>query len=266
MNSNTCKQKPNRTLLNENSKNLLSIRLEANILPFIDNIPAARLTHDTLEKYVRHRRKTVKANTVRRELVDIKVILNWAIKRHPPLIPYNPVRDFPMPKSDDAVITPPSPHECTEILKHANQRLMRGIKLAWCTGLRPGAVELMSLTWGAVLWDRRVIRIQSAHKGGPALRDVPIHPDFFDELKIWWDADNNGFGPIIHLKGKLIKSLKIAWTTAKEKAGIKRRLRLYDLRHDFLAIICITYLNPPLEIRFPVGGSLPSPKPNTVCA
>ncbi len=219
---------------NENSKNMLIIRLKANILPFFGSMQAARISHTDIERYIYQRLETVKGSTVRREIVDIKAILTWAVKRHPPLIPYNPVRDFPMPKEDDAIITPPSAQECAAILVHANQRLTRGIKLAWYTGLRPGAVELLSLTWGSVLWDRRVIRVLSADKGGPGLREVPIHSAFISELKGWWDADDNGFGPIIHQEGKPIKSLKSAWRIAKKKAGITRRLRLYDLRHDYV--------------------------------
>jgi len=171
------------------------------------------------------------------------------------LIPYNPVRDFPMPKPDDAIITPPSPQKCAEILKHANQRLTRGIKLACYTGLRPGAVELLSLTWEAVLWDRRIIRIQSANKGGPALRDVPIHTEFYAELKTWWDSDGNGFGPVIHMDKKPIKSLKIAWRIAKKKAGITRRLRLYDLRHDFVTTALESGVD--IKILAEIVGSAP---------
>jgi len=38
---------------------------------------------------------------------------------------------------------------------------------------------------------------------------------------------------IISYKGKPVKSLKRSWATAKKKAGITKRLRLYDLRHAF---------------------------------
>lgn len=219
---------------NENSLQLLNIRLSKTIIPEIGTLTAINMTHNDLEKYVAKRLETVKSSTVRRELVDIKAILNWAVKKKPPLIPYNPIRDFPMPKEDDAIITPPSPQEMSAILCHANQRLTRAIKLAWYTGLRPGAVELFSLTWGAVIWDRKVIRITSAEKGGPGLREVPIHSEFIEELGQWWETDGRGFGSIIHKDGQPITTLKKAWRIAKQKAGITRRLRLYDLRHDFV--------------------------------
>ena len=224
----------NKSFRNENSRVLCQLRLSANILPVIGDIQAIRLTYDDIDKYVRLRRQSVKASTIRREITDIKAILNWATKRRPPLIPMNPVRDFLAPLPDDAVIIPPTKGEVQAILKNANKRLYRAILLSWYTGLRPGAVELFSLRWDSVLWDRCVIRIVSAEKGGPGLRHVPIHPYLLDTLKSWYKADDNPIGSIIHDKGRGIASLKKAWKIAKQKAGITRRLRLYDLRHFFV--------------------------------
>jgi len=38
---------------------------------------------------------------------------------------------------------------------------------------------------------------------------------------------------IISYKGQPIQSIKTAWKGCKERAGISRRIRLYDLRHAF---------------------------------
>jgi len=38
---------------------------------------------------------------------------------------------------------------------------------------------------------------------------------------------------IVSYRGTPVRSLKRSWNTAKKKAGIKKRLRLYDLRHAF---------------------------------
>lgn len=216
---------------NANSEKQGRIRIFSIIVPTLGEMPAILLSYEDLDRYIRERRKTVKMNTIRRELTDIKAILNWAVKRRPPLLPMNPIRDYPLPAADDAVISPPTRDEVDAILKHANDRLFRAIKLAWYTGLRPGAVELFSLHWTAVLWDTGIIRITSADKGGPKLREVPIHPDFEPELKTWHAADNNPFGPIIHRNGLPIKCLNVAWKFAKKNAGITRRLRFYDMRH-----------------------------------
>jgi integrase len=218
----------------ENSEKLCKIRVYAIILPILGKIPALLLTYDDLDQYIRERRKTVKMNTIRRELTDIKAILNWAVKRRPPLLPMNPVRDYKLPVADDAVISPPTKAEVDAILKCANERLFRAIKIAWYTGLRPGAVELLSLRWDSVLWDTGIIRITSADKGGARLREVPIHPEFEIELIKWKEKDNNPIGPIIHQNGRPILRLNAAWRFAKKNAGITRRLRLYDLRHFFV--------------------------------
>ncbi len=217
-----------------NSKKHLQIRLNANIIPEIGDIPAVKLTHADLERYVKHRRETVKDNTIRREIVDIKAVLNWSVKKNPPLIPYNPVRDYPAPPADDDVIIPPTAEEARAIMEHANERLLRAITISWYTGLRPGAVELLSLTWANVLWDRQVIRVVSAHKGGAPMRDVPIHDDLLKNLLSWREADGNHSGFIVHYRGHRIRSILKPWKQALQKAGITRRLRPYDLRHLFV--------------------------------
>lgn len=127
-------------------------------MPAIGDASAIKLIFTDIDNYVNARRKTVKDNTIRREIVDIKAILNWSVKRRPPLIPYNPIRDYPAPQADDDVITPPTSEEAQAIMQYANERLLRAIKISWYTGLRPGAIELLSLTWANVLWDRGVIR------------------------------------------------------------------------------------------------------------
>ena len=232
---------------NPNSEKLCTLRVTSIIAPTLGNIHAIRLSYDDLDRYVSARKasvtknsahskhkKTIRMSTIRRELTDIKAIMNWAAKRRPPLIPFNPIRDYQLPPDDDASIIPPTAAEVDAILKCANERLFRAIKIAWYTGLRPGAVELLSLRWDNVIWENMTIRITSADKGGVRRRDVPIHPDFAPELKTWRDKDNNPIGPIIHQNGQPIQRLNSAWRFAKKNAGITRRLRPYDLRHFFV--------------------------------
>ncbi|MCF8078622.1 MAG: hypothetical protein K9K88_04995 [Desulfobacterales bacterium] len=87
----------------EKSRRELKGRMEAHILPVFGNRPAMAITDQDLDNYIRTRRSqknrnykdkkkapTVKASTVNREITDIKAILNFAVKRKPPLIPWNP--------------------------------------------------------------------------------------------------------------------------------------------------------------------------------
>ena len=220
-----------------NSLKHLTIRLKANILPFFGNRPAMGITDQNVDDYVRKRRQTVKFSTIAREITDIKAILNFAAGRRPPLIPYNPVRDYKKPESDDESIIPPTQAEADAIMAASPPHLVRGIVLSFYLGLRPGAVELMTLTWDRVNWENLTIRVMSAHKGrkisGPKKRDVPIHPDLAADLRIWWKKDKKT-GHIVHYYGRPIKSFKKAWNSALTDAGIRRRIRPYDMRHYFI--------------------------------
>jgi len=231
-----------------NSKKHLGIRLEANILPFFGPMAAIQLTDRDLDNYVQYRRNRkrknkkgeiikigVKDSTINRELTDLQAILNWSTRRRPPLIIYNPVLHYKAPAEDNEIILPPTPEETTAIIKNASPHLRRAIKLSYYMGLRPGAVELLRLAWSDVNWSTKMILVRSAHKGGPVRRHVPIHDEFIDELKAWCEEDGKA-GPIIHYEGKPVKSIRRTWRETLRRAGITRRIRPYDLRHNFITL------------------------------
>jgi len=220
---------------NANSKKQLFIKLDSIIVPIIGRIPAIKLSHQDLDKYVSRRRTDgVKFSTIRREITDIKAIFNWSVSRHPPLIPFNPVRGYKKPPSDDAIILPPTQEETEAILKAAGPHLKRVIWLSYYLGLRPGAVELLSLKWKQINWETKTILIVSAHKGGPEQRQVPLHDDFMKKLRQWYKEDKKR-GYLIHYHGKPIKKIQTSWKGALKRAGITRRIRPYDMRHYFIS-------------------------------
>jgi len=226
---------------NKNSLKHLKIRLAANILPALGNKDAARIGQVDLDRYVQARRGAGrKYSTIRREITDIKAILNWAAKFDPPLIPSNPVASYKAPMADDAVIMPPTPAEIAAILKHAKPHLLRVIWMAYFTGQRVGAVELFAVPWPAVNWDSENIQVLSAAKGKYKIRKprwIPLHPDFIDKLNCWYEDDLAAgwqHGTIVHYYGRTIKSIKKTWKQCLTDAGIVRRIRPYDLRHQFV--------------------------------
>lgn len=64
-------------------------------------------------------------------------------------------------------------------------------------------------------------------------RDLPLRGDLLRLLGKWATDDSGRAETIVNYNFKPIKSIKRSWATAKEKAGITRRLRPYDLRHAF---------------------------------
>jgi integrase len=232
-----------RPKFNPNSRACLAWRLSANILPALGHRPANSITHADLDAYIDERRRprvvsnhkqprVVHLSTVRREISDILAILSWAQRRR--RIPVNPVAGYEKPGADDARIVPPTEDEAAAILQAAQDHLRRAIVLSWYTGLRPGAVELLRLTWAAWRRESGWLRVVSAAKGGVPIRDVPVHPGLAEQLAAWHEADGHDAGPIIRYRGRPIKSLKRAWHGALRRAGIDRRLRPYDLRHHFI--------------------------------
>lgn len=233
-----------------NSLKHLGIRLESTILPFFGRLPAVRICDQDLDDYVQKRRldpvysrgnppkilrRGVKDSTIARELTDVKAILNWSVKRRPPLIPFNPVRDYKKPAEDNAIILPPTQKETSKIIKHASPHLLRAILLSYYLGLRPGAVELLQLAWADVNFESETILVRSAHKGGPVRRHVPLHEELLGKLGQWYREDKKkGYTRLIHYHGKPIIKIQTAWAGALARAGITRRIRPYDLRHNFI--------------------------------
>ena len=95
-------------------------------------------------------------------------------------------------------------------------------------------------TWQDVDIEAGYIHVVSAHKGGLKVRAVPLHPSFKKSLEQWQEEDSDIMAKngqveeyLIHFRGKPVTTVKNAWANAKRRAGITRRLRLYDLRHAF---------------------------------
>jgi len=207
-------------------------RFESKILPSLGGVPAAALSAQKIDPWVTKRLQEVSASSVHRELNDIIAVLNFAVSRG--RLTYNPLTGYRKPRPDDEIINPPTEDEVNSILAHAVEHLQRAIIISFYTGLRPGRSELLGLTQGDVDIKGNTIRIRSARKGGLSYRVLPLHPEFKAALLRWFDAD--GLDKQKHLitwRNKPVKSVYKAWITAKEKAGIKRRLRMYDLRHYF---------------------------------
>jgi len=221
-------------IFSKNSQDHLEIRLNANILPAFGNLHTIHITDQHLDNYVQKRRNDgVKYTTIHYELTIIQAILNWSASRKPPLIPANPVRGYKKPERDDEIILPPTREEINRILAEASPHLKRAIMLSYFLGLRPGDVELLSLTWPNVNRENETILVISAHKGGVEKRMVPIHKELLPYLKKWAEEDQNK-GHIVNIRGRPIHSLKTSWKGALRRAKIGRRLRLYDLRHHFV--------------------------------
>jgi integrase len=251
-----------QTRLPETSSEALWYKLNSVILPEIGAIPVNRLTERDLDRYVKKRMqspvtvrigarpnqktrpvknpdgsvRTISPTTVHRELSDIQAVLNWAAKPIRRLISANPVRDYEKIKRRDRVVLPPSQAEAAALLKHAPEHLKRFLIIAYYCGARPGASELLSLTWDKVDLDGGTILIVSARKGGRESRLIPLNADFKKFLEQWKAEDGDKCRYLITWRGKPVKRIVGAFKRAKRKAKIdpNRKLPPYAFRHAFV--------------------------------
>ncbi|MEW6290094.1 MAG: tyrosine-type recombinase/integrase [Thermodesulfobacteriota bacterium] len=127
--------------------------------------------------------------------------------------------------------------------------LRRGIKSSASKGVFLLTVLRVDLFWEPPCADphaRRVVwglgekipRLPDYARHG---RDLMGCKSFAGKLAEWMEADRKNYKrkniPIVHFRGKKIKSIKIAWNTAKKNAKITRKLRPYDLGHAFATFL-----------------------------
>jgi len=248
--------------MEKTSMDALLYKLDGVILPEIGHFQAVKISPRRMDKYIAKRLKQnvtvwtghqknrkrkilldengdprkITRSTVHREISDILAILNWAVKRE--YIKSNPLANYEKPKRDDAIIEPPTLNEIRDLIIHSADHLCRCLLISFYTGLRPGEKELLSLKWTAVDLEAETILVRSSRKGGPRSRLVPIHPAFLKMMTKWKVEDKDKKIPeIITYRGRPVQRIKTAFNAAKKRAGITRRLRIYDFRHSFATTV-----------------------------
>lgn len=223
------------TSMSTASMDNLICKMEAIILPHLGNKLAMTLDHYAIDKYAAARAELVKNTTIHRELSDVRAILNWSVRRR--IIPHNPMAGYEMPKRDDATILPLAQAELEAIIAASPEHLRRAMLLSFFCGLRPGAVELLSIKYNQVNWSALSITIISAKKGGALRREIPIHQAL--PLRQWFEAD--GADPERHIitwHGKPIKKIGRSFTAAKARAKVTgRKIPMYAVRHAFVTTL-----------------------------
>lgn len=174
--------------------------------------------------------------TANRRVTILRAALARAMEMR--LIKKNPLHGMRLPKGDANRYIPPTPGELFAMLSHAPPHIQRIIYLGYYLGVRVGPSELFRLAWQDFDAGRALIRVWAAAKNkNQPWRDIPINPCLAEEINAWIKFDQNEFGrlpaTIVHWHGKSIRSCANAWHNTLAKAGIKRIIRPYDLRHAY---------------------------------
>lgn len=178
-----------------------------------------------------HTAKGVKSVTVRARMSVLRTVVRWCCAQG-----YMPKSDFPkLPPANYEKLEPPRPEELEAIMGVASPHILRVIILGAQLGVRVGESELLRLTWNDVDFHRGVLVVHGAKKNLSApWREVPIRERLLPIFARWKAEDDKlGISHLVHYKGKPVRKINKAWTRTLKKAGIKRRIRPYDLRHAF---------------------------------
>jgi integrase len=146
------------------------------------------------------------------------------------LIPSNPFRRFRAETGKEGrapdLITDV---ELAAIHQTAAPHLRWAIEIMLETGVRPGTTELLALKMADVDFEAGGLWLARQKTNSPRSL-LPLRQEFLVRLRAVALAEP-GRSWLVEYKGRQVGSLKTAWLWALKRAGVTRRLRLYDLRH-----------------------------------
>ncbi len=226
-----------KTELSENTKDGILRAVATYALPYIGKKPINRITmSDWWKIQDKMIRRNVSNTTINTYFVYLSRILSWAIEENEDLLDEHPWRKRKRLKIHKKFrVDLFSMAEFRRILKKSQPHLAWCLEVAYYTGVRPGPTELFNLKWSDIDWKRKRIRIYSPKTD--SYRWQYPEKDLMEKLRSKHKESIKEYPDcpwICSYKGKQLTTIKRIWKAAKEKAKIKRRIRLYDIRHFYI--------------------------------
>lgn len=165
-------------------------------------------------------------NSINKYQAYIRAILAWGVDQD--LIHVNPWRDYKRLKYNRPIVRA-RVEDLQRLYPFLPNYLQWAVKTAFFLALRPGQVELFSLTWDAFDWRRGLVVIRQGKSG--RLKTVVPHPAYMAEARIRYEQDTSAGNPLVCHRGngQKVLSFRTAWINACKCAGVK--MRPYDIRH-----------------------------------
>jgi len=196
----------------------------------ISALPLGRVRGSDVSRYRDDRLKSVSASTVNRELNFLGHVFTTAAREWGYESITNPVtltrRPRPGPGRDRRLRPGEWPILYRSLRAARNPWLRPFVRLLLETACRRG--ELLSITWGDVDLDRRMMSIRKTKTGKP--RTVPLSTRAVRVLRAWrgMSGDPKGSAPVFPATPQAVKC---SWERARKRAGMMD-LRMHDLRHE----------------------------------
>lgn len=116
-----------------------------------------------------------------------------------------------------------------KIMEEAEPHLRWAMEVCFNLGTRPGPSELLSLKWANLDLEKGAAQIYATKT--KQFRTVPINPNFIPRFREMREAATSEF--VVEYRGRRVTTIRKAFNSACERAGIKYSARMYDLRHLF---------------------------------
>lgn len=181
----------------------------------------SEITAGVIQDFVDERSRSVKRDTVKRDVTTLKAILNKAVREG--FLDRLPA--FPRFRREKARTRWLTPEEVDRLVAAAAKHLRPLIRFAVDTGGRRG--ELLSLDWRYV--DMRGKRITFTDTKNGEDRTVRLCDRAVAILAALGPKDS---GPVFTFRGSSMKEITNGFQTARRKAGLPD-VRFHDLRHTF---------------------------------
>lgn len=190
---------------------------------------AEELTRKDLEMMRESMRYTGAGNnTINKMQAYIRAILAWGVDQQ--LIKLNPWRDYKRLSVKKKQITT-TLADFKIILEHCPDWFKWAFTTAYALAMRPGMVELFSLTWSAFNWRHGFVQYAQG-KTGRIKRVVPPEAYWLKAKERFREDMASGIPWVCHRNGKKVLSYNSDWRTALKKSGMQGRgIRPYDIRH-----------------------------------
>ena len=213
--------------MTRNLKNLMN----RYVIPCIGHKLCEDLTMaDSLELRAHITKNAVKIpispHTINRYVAMTRAVLGWGANND--LIAFNPWSKLRTPRERPDPPELLTLEELRRVMKNAEPHCQWALDVAFNTGCRPGQTELFKLKFPDVDWEGGKILIRGT-KTGPRL--VNLRRDFLQRLKVKQKEATSDY--VIEYDGAPIKQLRRSLGTALTKAGIKKKVRPYDIRHMY---------------------------------
>ena len=172
------------------------------------------------------RKRDISPHSINRYITMTKAVFSWGVNND--FIAVNPWSKYKKPRE---IPNPPdllTIDEFVRVMNCATPHCRWALDVEFNTGCRPGKTELFALKYSDVDWAQGRLLIRST-KTRP--RVVDLRADFLERLRSQFEHAQSDY--IVDYKGQPISKLRRSWKTALTKAGIRKKVRLYDIRHMY---------------------------------